>query len=206
MDSSRVRSLEKKIVYDAMDEKLITLSEKGIIIMSGEIANGAASLFFITASFMQITRPGQPIWVMMNSPGGSANESFAIYDIMKAFVRRGMVINIFGVGQIASAAVALLQVGVRRCSFPHTQFLVHQIRGGTDDQEEEVSQGEERIEEQKRINKIYMTLVSNRTGMPVEEIIKLAKKTDYWLDAEAAKSFGPNGLIDEIVEDYPFEF
>lgn len=206
-ESKGVLGLKKSINYDALDEKMMALAERGIISVSGEIMDGSSSMFFISTSFMQITRPGKPIWMMMNSPGGSATECFAIYDMINALVRKGMVVNILGVGLIASAATALMQTGVRRYSFPHTQFLIHQSRTKTDGEAyEEVSQGEERVEEHKRINRIYMSLLSNRTGMPIEDLIKLAKKTDYWLDAEAAKNLGPNGLIDEIVEDYPFEF
>lgn len=204
MGDTGVRSLDKKIVYDAMDERLITLSEKGIILMSGEIADGAASLFFISTSVMQIIRPGQPIWIVMKTPGGSASECFALCDMMRAITKKGTAINILGVGEVASAGVALMQMGTKRYSLPLTRYLIHQIRGGSSD-EEELSLDEERLEEKKKLNRIYMELISERTGKPIGEILELAKKTDYWLNTEEAKNFGPNGLIDEIVEDYPFE-
>lgn len=206
MDDKGVRSLEKKIAYDAMDERLITLSEKGIILMSGEIADGAASIFFITTSFMQITRPGQPIWVVMNSPGGNVTECLAICDIIKALIKSGICINILGIGLIASGATLIMQMATRRYSFSHTQFLIHQLSQFIGViEKEEVSQGEERVEENKRVNRILMNLISERTGMPIEELITLAKKTDFWLDAQTARKFGSNGLIDEIVDRYPFE-
>src|SRR3989344_4109291 len=200
MNDKMIKSLERRIVYDAMDERLITLSEKGIILMSGEIADGSASIFFIFTTFMQITRPGQPIWIVMHTPGGSATECFALCDMMRAIIKKGTAINILGVGEISSAGVALMQMGTRRYSLPLTRFLVHQIRGGSGS-DEEVSQDEERLEEKKRLNKIYMELISGRTGMSVKDIVELAKKTDYWMDAKAARNFGPNGLIDEIVDE-----
>jgi len=200
-----VFALERSINYDALDEKIMALAEKGIIPMSGEIVDDSASMFFITTSFMQIARPNKPIWVIMNTPGGSATECFALCDMMRAITKKGTAINILGVGEIASAGVALMQMGTRRFSFPLTRYLIHQVRGHSGD-DEDVSQDEERLEEKKKINRIYMGLISERTGKPVDEIIELAKKTDYWLDAEAAKTFGPHGLIDEIVDEYPFEF
>ena len=196
--------LKKVVNYDALDEKMIVLAERGIIIASGELADGAASLFFISTSFMQITRPGKPIWLVMKTPGGSASECFALCDMMRAIVKKGTTVNILGVGEIASAGIALMQMATRRCALPLTRFLIHQVRGRSGD-DEEVSQDEERLEEKKKINRIYMRLISERTGKPIDEIVELAKKTDYWLDAEAAKSFGPHGLIDEIVDEYPFE-
>lgn len=205
MERTGALDLKRGIVYDALDEKIMTLAEKGIIMMSGEIVDGVASLFFITTSFMQITRPGKPIWMLMNTPGGSATECFALCDLMRATTKRGTAINILGVGEIASAGVALMQMGTRRWSFPLTRYLIHQVKGRSGD-DEEVSQDEERLEEKKKINRIYMKLISERTGKSVDEIVELAKKTDYWLDADAAKSFGPHGLIDEIIEEYPFEF
>lgn len=205
MERTGALDLKRGIVYDALDEKIMTLAEKGIIMISGEIVDGAASLFFITTSFMQITRPGKPIWMLMNTPGGSATECFALCDLMRAITKRGTTINIVGVGEIASAGVALMQMGTMRWSFPLTRYLIHQVKGRSGD-DEEVSQDEERLEEKKKINRIYMKLISERTGKSIDEIIELAKKTDYWLDADAAKNFGPHGLIDKVVEEYPFEF
>lgn len=205
VEGKGILGLKKSVNYDALDEKMMALAEKGIISVSGEIIDGSASMFFISTSFMQITRPGQPIWIVMNTIGGSATECFALCDMMRAIIKKGVVINILGVGEIASAGVALMQMGTRRFSFPLTRYLIHQVRGRSSD-DEEVSQDEERLEEKKKINRIYMKLISDRTGKSVDEIVELAKKTDYWLDAEAAKSFGPYGLIDEIVDEYPFEF
>ena len=202
--SGGVAGLERCINYDALDEKIMALAERGIVLMSGEIIPGAASIFFMTTSFMQITRPGKPIWMVMNTPGGNTTECFALCDMIRAVTKKGTAINILGVGEIASAGVALMQMGTRRYSFPLTRYLVHQIRGGSGS-DEEVSQDEERLEEKKKINRIYIKLISERTGKSVNEIIELAKKTDYWLDAKAAKSFGSHGLIDEIVDEYPFE-
>ena len=199
-----VLGLRKSIVYDSLDEKMLMLAERGIVVVSGEIAESAASIFFIATSFMQVTRPGKPIWVMMNTPGGSATECFAICDLMKAITKQGIAINIVGVGLIASAGAALMQMGTKRYSLPHTQFLIHQASRQTDAEMEELSQGEDRIQELKRKNKIFLSFISERTGMPLDKVIELAKKTDYWLDAEAAKQFGPYGLIDEIVDEYPF--
>src|SRR3989338_6866320 len=182
----------------------MTLIEKGIITVSGELVDGAASLFFITTSFMQVTRPGKPIWIVMNTIGGSATECFALCDMMRAITKKGTAINILFFCEIASAGVALMQMGTRRFSFPLTRYLIHQVRGRSSD-EEEVSHDEERLKEKKKINKIFLGLISERTGKSVDEIVEVARKTDYWMDAEAAKGFGPHGLIDEIVEEYPFE-
>ncbi|MBI4158051.1 MAG: ATP-dependent Clp protease proteolytic subunit [Candidatus Yanofskybacteria bacterium] len=206
MAESEVASVLKRSVnYDALDEKIMALAERGIICMSGEIVDGASSVFFISTSFMQMARPGKPIWIVMNTIGGSATECFALCDMMRAITKKGTAINILGVGEIASAGVALMQMGTRRYSFPLTRYLVHQVRGGHSGEDEEVSYDEERLEEKKKINRIFLGLISERTGKPVDEIVELAKKTDYWMDAQAAKEFGPYGLIDQIVDEYPFE-
>ena len=203
-EGNGIAGFKRNINYDALDEKIMMLAERGVLLMSGEIVEGAASIFFITTSFMQMTRPGKPIWLIMKTPGGSAAECFALCDMMRAITKKGTVINILGVGEIASAGVALMQMGTKRYALPLTRYLIHQVRGRSGD-DEEVSQDEERLEEKKKINRIYMRLISERTGKPIDEIVELAKKTDYWLDAEAAKSFGPHGLIDEIIDEYPFE-
>ena len=55
-----------------------------------------------------------------------------------------------------------------------------------------------------RVNDVVMKMIADRVGMGLDEIKKLSEKKDYWLDAQSAKKFGTNGLIDDIVTGFPF--
>ena len=151
------------------------------------------------------TRPGKPIWIILNTPGGSATECFAICDLMRAIIKNRTPLYVLGIGCVASAGVAIMQMASERYSLPNTQFLVHQASRYLEAGSEETSQGEERVEELKRKNKIFLSMISERSGMSLEDLASLAKKTDHWLDAKTAKGFGQNGLIDKIVEEFPFQ-
>ena len=147
----------------------------------------------------------KPLWVFINSPGGDIFQGLAIHDFFKALRNHGIEINIVGMGLVASMAVSILQAGTRRYAFPNTQFTVHQasLTGGGDRQQE-VNEVVEQAKELERLNEIVLETIDERSGMNMEELKRLSKKTDYSVSAESAKRFGPNGLIDEIVTTFPF--
>ena len=189
------------------DELRAMLKTKGVLLLDGQIEEGGAYTFNIGLLCLEATGclNNKPLWIVLNSPGGEVNYGFAIYDTIKSLVDRGRTINIIGQGLVASMAVTIMQAGTRRYSLPHTQFLVHQVSkvigifGGT-----EASQAQEEVEELNRLNNITLAVIANRAGIGLEELKKLCRKTDYWLDAEKAKKLGTAGLIDEIVTVYPF--
>lgn len=189
------------------DEKRIALAQKGILLLDNEIDDSSFNIVTINLIYMvSVVLTPSPIWIILNSPGGSVAQGFGIYDAIQMLVRKGKVVNILGLGHVASMATAVMQAGTRRYSTPLTQFLVHQIRStiGFFGMEEEVNQGRERQQEMDRINDIAMGLIANRAGMGLEEIKRLSEKKDFWLDPVSAKNFGKNGLIDEIITELPF--
>lgn len=191
--------------FEPGDEKRFILADKGVLIMDDEI-DGSAS-YSITLDFMHRYLMGfkDPVWLLLNSPGGEVSHGFAIYDNIRMLVENGVTVNILGMGRVASMATAIMQAASRRYSLPHTQFLIHQISHTIGFFEtEEVNQGKERIEEMERLNDIVMSLIADRTGIEVEKLKELSKKKDVWLDPLRAKQLGTNGLIDEIVTKFPF--
>ena len=98
-----------------------------------------------------------------------------------------------------------MQAGTRRYSLPSTQYLIHQIKQGQIFSFEEVSEKEESVGELKRLNSLVMNTLAERSGVPLQDLLKLTKKTDHWVDAEGAKNFGPHGLIDEIISSLPIK-
>lgn len=187
------------------DEKRYALADKGILIMDDEI-DGTAS-YSITLEFMHRHLSGidADVWLLLNSPGGDVAQGLAIYDAIRMLVEKGVVVNVLGMGHVASMATAIMQAASKRYSLPHTQFLVHQVRQTLPFfKQEEVNEGRERQQEMDRINDIVMKMIADRVGMSLAEIKRVSEKKDYWLDAVNAKKFGTNGLVDEIVTGFPF--
>lgn len=202
-----VKSFEprKVIRMDPVDEKLATLANKGIFLIGGPILDGSASALLLGIASIQSAHPEQTIWLVLKSPGGHVDEGFAIYDIIRAFVKKGANINILCMGLVASMGVSILQAASRRYTFPSTQFMIHEV-SQVIMAREKASESDERNAEIKRINSIVIGHLSERTGLDPKKIMADVHKTDVWLDATAARNFGPNGLVDEIVDTFPFEF
>ena len=189
------------IQMDTGDELFGYYTDRGIFYLDSEIGEGMPSMFSMSLLryHNSTLSKDMPILVVLNSPGGQANQGFAIYDALRMIARDGRRINILCMGNVASMATFVLQAGTRRFSLPHTQFLIHEVSQFTFG-EEKVSDGEERVGENRRINTIVMEGIAKRIGMDPLELVKLSKKKDYWLSANDALKLGEHGLIDEITE------
>jgi len=148
----------------------------------------------------------KPIWIVLNSPGGSVHDGFGFYDLVKNSVDSGLEVNILGMATVASVATVVMQAGTKRFSFPNTQFLIHEVSQSALTDREKVSESRERVEEMERLNGIAMKIISDRAGIDPAELIKLSKKKEFWLDANAARNFGHDGLIDGIITKIPPSF
>lgn len=190
---------------DPIDEKLQDLANRGILLVSGPLREGSSNMLFLSMSALRIAHPDKPIWLMLKSEGGFVEEGLAMIDTIRAFVKKGTEVNILGVGLIASMAVGVMQAAVKRYAFSKTQFMIHEISQMIEAREN-VSESEDRTMEIKRINNIVFDIISKRSGVDRVQLISDVHKKDLWMDAQAAKNFGTHGLIDEIVETYPFDF
>lgn len=189
---------------DLIDEKLQALADRGIILLSGLMGEGSSNMLFLTMSGLHMAKPTKPIWIILKSEGGYLEEGLAMIDVIRAFVKKGTEVNILGIGVIASMAAGVMQAGVKRYALPHTQFMIHEVS-----QEivarENASESEDRTTEIKRVNNIFLDIISTRSGVDRARLASDVRKKDLWLDAQQAKAFGPYGLIDEVVETYPFD-
>jgi ATP-dependent Clp protease protease subunit len=130
---------------------------------------------------------------MINSPGGSADSGFAIFDIIR-FVTPPVhtVVN----GLCASAAVLILLAGDkgRRYSLPGSRFLIHQPstagRGAASDLD---ITAREILKLRERYNRI----ISESTGREMDKVLEDARR-DFWLSATEALEYK---LIDKIVSE-----
>jgi ATP-dependent Clp endopeptidase proteolytic subunit ClpP len=168
------------------------LTRERIIFMGSEIDDEMANQIIGVLLYLDNENPGQPIYLYINSPGGSVISGLAIYDTIKHIRSEVITVNL---GIAASMASFLLCAGSRgrRYALPHSRVMIHQPMGGAQGQAEDI-----RVEASQimRIRNNLVKMYSLMTGQTNEQVI-LDLDRDNFLSAEEALKYG---LIDEIVQ------
>jgi ATP-dependent Clp protease protease subunit len=169
------------------------LLENRIVFLIGEISYRLAAEVIMKLLYLDNLKRGVEIGLYINSPGGSVDDTMAIYDTMR-FI--GSPVATYCIGRAQSGAAVILSAGSkgRRHALPHAKIMLHQPWGGVTGQAEDIRiQTEEIVKARKMINDV----LSRHTGMTTE---KLAEETerDKYMSAEEAKAWG---LIDDVLQE-----
>jgi ATP-dependent Clp protease, protease subunit len=135
---------------------------------------------------------GDPIRVVINSPGGHVESGDTIHDVVR-FVRPK--VQMIGTGWVASAGVHIFLAAARenRYCLPNTRFMIHQPLGGAGGPASDIAiEAKEIIKMRKRINQS----IADATGQSVE---KVERDTDrnFWMNPEEARGYG---IVTHIVK------
>lgn len=172
------------------------LSVERILFLGQEVTDGLANALVAQMLYLDSEDPSKPIYLYINSPGGSVTAGMAIYDTMQYI--KAEVVTIC-VGLAASMGAFLLAAGSpgKRLALPHARIMIHQPMGGTGRRQATDIDIEAR--EILRIRQQLNEIMANRTGQTIERIEKDTDR-DYFLSAEEAVVYG---LIDKVVEGRP---
>ena len=101
------------------------LLESRTIIISQGIDSQLARNIYSRLILLEKDNAEKPIIIIVNSPGGSADSGFGIYDMLR-FVKPPVVT--LTAGLCASAAVIIFLAGEKekRFALPNSRFLIHQ--------------------------------------------------------------------------------
>lgn len=160
-----------------------------IIFLVGEVNDMSANLIVAQMLFLESEDSKKPIYLYINSPGGSVTAGLSIYDTMN-FIKAP--IHTLCLGQAASMGAFLLASGNKRMALPHSRIMIHQPSGGAQGQASDIVLHAEEII---RLKNTLNLLLSKHTKQSVEKI-ETDTNRDYFMGAEAALAYG---LIDEIV-------
>jgi ATP-dependent Clp protease protease subunit len=129
-----------------------------------------------------------PIYLHINSYGGSIFAAFAAIDAMKACK---IPIHTIVTGATASAGTLMSICGEKRYITPNANMLIHQLSSSCWGKMSEIEDEYKNLEElMKRIKEIYM----ENAKIPKKELTELLKH-DLWLNADKCINYG---LADEI--------
>ncbi|MGQ4806963.1 ATP-dependent Clp protease proteolytic subunit [Candidatus Entotheonellaceae bacterium PAL068K] len=138
--------------------------------------------------------PTKPIKIFINSPGGSADDGFAIYDMIR-FVRPR--VRIVSAGLSASAATVILLAAAKedRLALPNARIMIHQPSVRSFGAAEDIRRTAEQILKLRhRINELY----AQETGQPLDKVSEDTDR-DYWMSAQEALEYG---LIGKVISSY----
>ena len=157
-------------LYDIRDEMLAARE----IEITGAIDAGSVSTAIRCLLHLQKEDQQLPITLYINSPGGEVQSGLALYDVMQAV---SCPIHTVCLGMAASMAALLFIAGDQREMLPHSRVMIHDplIGGGIGD--------------------ITAQVISQHTGMNLEEVFELTAKDTYF-EAEEAIA---NGMADRII-------
>jgi len=180
--------------YERWIDIYTRLSQERIIFLGQEVTDGLANQIVAFLLYLDSEDNNTPIYLYINSPGGSVTAGMAIYDTIQHI--KSEVVTIC-VGLAASMGAFLLASGAKgkRSALPHARIMIHQPLGGTG--RRQATDIEIEAKEIIRIRHQLNEILAVRTGQPISKIEKDTDR-DYFLSAEEAKAYG---LIDRVVDD-----
>ncbi len=168
------------------------LGAERILFLGQEVNDGVANSLVAQMLYLDSEDSTKPIYIYINSPGGSVTAGLAIFDTMK-YVKSDVVT--ICVGLAASMGAFLLSAGTKgkRLALPHSRIMIHQPLGGTS--QRQASDIEIEAKEILRIKEMLNKSLADMTGQSFEKIEKDTDR-DYFLSASEAKEYG---LIDKVI-------
>jgi ATP-dependent Clp protease protease subunit len=174
----------------SLDDMLL---ENRIIFLIGEINYARATEVIMKMLYLDNLKKGREISLYINSPGGTVDDTLAIYDTMR-FV--GSPVATYCIGRAQSGGAVVLAAGTKgsRFALPHAKIMLHQPWGGVTGQASDIKiQAEEILKAKQTINRI----LADHTGQALDKIMAETER-DRYMTADEAKEYG---LIDEVLHE-----
>lgn len=168
------------------------LLKERIIFLGTDVNSMTANVIVAQLLFLQNEDAKKPIFLYINSPGGSVYDGMAIYDTMQHVKNE---IHTIGIGLQASMGAFLLSSGTKgkRFLLPHSKVMIHQPSAGT---RGKVSDMEIDLKESLKTRQLLNEIFSKNTGQKLSKIEKDVDR-DYWMSAEEAVAYG---VADKVIK------
>ena len=178
--------------YERWVDIYTRLGVERILFLGSEVNDAVANALVAQMLYLDSDDNSKPIYLYINSPGGSVTAGLAIFDTMQ-YVKSEVVT--ICVGLAASMGAFLLAAGTKgkRLALPHSRIMIHQPLGGTS--QRQASDIEIEAREILRIKDMLNQSMADMTAQPLDKIAKDTDR-DYFLSAAEAVEYG---LIDRVI-------
>ena len=182
-----------KTLNDKIDAKIL---ESRKIFFSDAVDNRSAQEAIRKILYLELIDPGKPILFIINSPGGSIDAGFAIWDQTK-MISSPIYTIVSGLAASMGSILSLCASPGKRFATPNSRIMIHQpsISGPIQGQATDLHIQAEEI---KKTKNVLVDLYVKHTGKTREEIEK-ALDRDTWMNPEEALKFG---LLDKVIASY----
>lgn len=180
-------------IEDRIDAEIL---EARRIFLSNQVDSESAEEVIRKLWFLELKDPGKPILFVINSPGGSVDSGFAIWDQIQ-MITSPVTTLVTGLAASMGSVLSLCAEKGRRFATPQARIMIHQpmIGGVIQGQATDLDiQAKEILKTREKLVHLYM----DATGKDYDTI-DLAIDRDTWMSSQEAKDFG---LIDEIITSY----
>ncbi len=178
--------------YERWVDIYTRLGVERILFLGGEVNDGVANALVAQMLYLDSEDSSKPIYLYINSPGGSVTAGLAIYDTMQQ-VAPDVVTICYGLA--ASMGAFLLSGGCKgkRLALPNARIMIHQPLGGAQGQAVDI---EIMAQEILFLKETLNGLMADHTGQPLDKITEDTER-DYFLSPAEAVEYG---LIDRVVD------
>lgn len=173
-----------------------TLLESRRLFLSDAVDDQSSNEIIRNLWYLELTDPGKPILFIINSPGGSVDAGFAIWDQVK-MITSPVTTLVTGIAASMGSILSLCASPKRRFATPHARIMIHQprIMGAIQGQATDLDiQAREIIKTRTTLINIYV----EATGKDYATVEKAIDR-DTWMTAEEARQFG---LLDGIIKSF----
>ena len=162
------------------------------VMLVGPIDPNTATLLCSQLLVLDAEDPTEPVVIYINSPGGSVDDGFAIYDTMRTM--RAEVVTVC-LGLAASMAQFVLCAGTpgRRYAHRFSRVLMHQPHGQVEGTATDINIQAAQFA---YLRSTMAELTAKHTGQTLERIVADADR-DLWFTAEEALAYG---MIDHVID------
>jgi len=173
-----------------------SILESRRIFLHTAVDNESAAKIIRKLWYLEIQDPGKPIYFFINSPGGSVDSGFAIWDQIK-MITSPVTTIVTGLAASMGSVLSLCAAPKRRFATPNSRIMIHQpmiggvIQGQATDLE---IQAKEMLKTRSSLVEMYM----QATGKDFDTIDRAIDR-DTWMSAEEAREFG---LLDKVVSSF----
>lgn len=181
--------LELAAKKDVERDRLVKTGRIRYLYINGLIGGQQQDAWMDALRHWGVRDPGEPVYIDINSPGGSVVDGLALYDVIQGLRAKGSHVTTRAVGGAFSMGAVILQAGDDRVVTPHAKLLIHE---GSQTIQGTMTRGEQ--EDMKGFVDMLLSdiadILESRSKLSRRQILNRWKRKDWYIDAEEAVNLG----------------